>query len=608
MSSLDPSKSLEEGMTNATITGAENEEDASMKSATATAANDANDANDANAANANAVDANNNEEDDTNDSSVATSSTSSDNDDDDDDDDMETSPKNKTKTEDPMTLITRALTNKEKGNEHFSKKEYTKASRSYRKGVNLIKHLHSPSTNSDEQITSLLLSLQSNLCMVYYKLENYTKSKEIADYIISNIDSKNSKAYYRRGLSHYKLLKLSNAKHDLYQALQYNPKDKAINKEFRKVKKEYDMKVQKQQKDKQKQKNALARAFSSSNRGGGSILYNDREEELKKKQEKEKEKKVEKQKLKEKRKADWEDDCVKRLSNDEEVVTFEEYEKNIKKQEEEEDKVRKKAKKEQDEEEERRRRAQLHENSKRSAKVEDSDDDDDLLTESELQSLRGYKKTSDGRTTSYFSREQTEEEKKLLGSIAPKKLESVSVSPGNEGAALTAAKSSTTPQGADSSVWNQAGTWEEKDTSEWCNSSLQLFLKNTNVSLQGVTADVTKVENLKGDASVAFVSGKKRYVFDYSAELSYEIRSCITDGDVDMDTGDKNIVIAKGKLHLPDISSASISDEEVEVQISKWKKSPKDIHEETAIECRKVLLDKVREQVLAFVGAFNSQY
>eukprot|EP00956_Cyclotella_meneghiniana_P040522 scaffold198162_cov30-Cyclotella_meneghiniana.AAC.1 len=38
--------------------------------------------------------------------------------------------------------------------------------------------------------------------------------------------------------------------------------------------------------------------------------------------------------------------------------------------------------------------------------------------------LRGYKKTSDGRTTSYFTREQTEKEKELIGCIQPKRLES----------------------------------------------------------------------------------------------------------------------------------------------------------------------------------------
>jgi len=48
---------------------------------------------------------------------------------------------------------------------------------------------------------------------------------------------------------------------------------------------------------------------------------------------------------------------------------------------------------------------------------------DDELTEKELAMFRGYKKTSDGRTTSYFTREQSEHEKALIGNIAPQRLE-----------------------------------------------------------------------------------------------------------------------------------------------------------------------------------------
>ena len=547
--------------------------------------------------------------------------------------------KNSTTTDkDPIILLTEALTFKEKGNEQFKNKEYTKASRSYKKGINQIKHLHSPpsntntNTNNDEQITSLLISLQSNLCMVYYKLENFIKTKEVADNILKNLDKQNSKALYRRGLSNYKLNRVLDAKQDLYQALQLSPKDKSIVKEYRIVKKEYDVKMQKHQKDKEKQKKALARAFSSSGGNGStggdssSILYNDKEEELKRKQQEKKEKELEAQKMKEKRKVDWEDECVKRMSNNEDAVTFEEYEKEIKDKEEEEEKARKKAKKHKEEQDRRTREAQRKERRKLEEEGgDDDDDDDDILTETELRSLRGYKKTSDGRTTSYFTREQTDEEKKLLGSIAPKKLEPVPVTTTNYNAdeSNLSMKTKASPRHTDSSIssssaWNQAGTWEEKDTSEWCNQALERFLKDSKVSVclgdtedstSSVDACVTKVKDLEGDASVAFVSGKKRFVFDYSTELSFEISCRVNNGmDTEGDNNMKNLVIAKGSIGLPDISSASISDEDIEVQIMKWKKAPKDQYEQQATECRNKLVDKVREQVHNFVLEFNSQY
>ena len=603
MSSEEPNNSLEEQvMAKATIT-----DDDLNKEGNGDKEREANDISN---------NATNNNSDD-NDDDIA----DDDSDDDSDDDDNTNSSTNMEEDDNIMSLITKALNFKETGNEQFKNNQYNQASRSYKKGINTIKHLHNNSNNNnnndDEQITALIISLQSNLSMVYYKLENYNKSKDIADHIITKLDSKNSKAFYRRGLSYYKLGKIGNAKHDLYQALQYSPKDRNIIKEYRTVKKEYDLISAKQSKEKEKQKKALARAFSSSSSNGdggeGSLLYSDKEEELKLRQEKQKQKLLEEEKLKEKRKIDWENDCVKRMSNNEDVLSFEEYEKQLKDKEEEEKKARKKAKKEKEEEENRRRRQQQEERRKKAAQrkqeEEEEDDDEDILTEKELQSLRGYKKTSDGRTTSYFTREQTEEEKKLLGNIAPQKLEPV---PTSDTTSLLSTKTNASPRRLDSSIssssaWNQAGTWEEKDTSEWCNDTLEKYLKQTQVTIQGEAeqttssfeAVITKVKDLKGDASVAFVSGKKRYVFDYSTDLSYEI-ICTND--------ETKKTIAKGSLHLPDVSSTSISDEEIEVQIMRWKKSPSDENEANAIRCRQALINSVREQVFAFVSAFNAQY
>merc|ERR1711968_314436 len=51
---------------------------------------------------------------------------------------------------------------------------------------------------------------------------------------------------------------------------------------------------------------------------------------------------------------------------------------------------------------------------------------DDVVDEDgeDLRGLRGYKKTSDGRTTSYFNNELDEHTKSLIGSIAPKRIDS----------------------------------------------------------------------------------------------------------------------------------------------------------------------------------------
>ena len=199
--------------------------------------------------------------------------------------------------------------------------------------------------------------------------------------------------------------------------------------------------------------------------------------------------------------------------------------------------------------------------------------------------LRGYKKTSDGRTTSYFTREQTEEEKKLLGNIAPQRLN----------AAPTPQRLDTSVSNKSASAWNQAGTWEEKNTSEWCTSSLKKHLKEACVETGPFVASVKKVDSLSGEASVAFVSGKKRYVFDYHASVEYKIY----DGE------DKKV--ASGTLNLPDISSTAISDG-LDVEISAWKKTPSNENMDDAVKCRNDLIQQIRSQVILFVSLLNAQY
>jgi hypothetical protein len=56
----------------------------------------------------------------------------------------------------------------------------------------------------------------------------------------------------------------------------------------------------------------------------------------------------------------------------------------------------------------------------------------------------------------YFHREQTEEEKALIGDIAPKKIESI-----------PAVVSEKVAVSHDGSAWNHAGTFEQRDVSKW---------------------------------------------------------------------------------------------------------------------------------------------
>ena len=483
---------------------------------------------------------------------------------------------------DPMELIAQALHHKDEGNDLFKSGDLTKASRSYRKGTSILKPLHQHQQNNaldnndmDTQVKALLVSLQTNLSMVCFKQNKYQQSKDVASKVL-HVDQNNVKALYRRALASRKMKQLDAAREDLKLAIAVEPDNRAVKKELLAIKKELEQ-------EKKVKKANLAKAFSSK---GSSFLYDDKEDLEKKRAVEKKERELMEEKASEKRKDEWEDECVQRMSRGEEAISFDDYEKELKTKEEGEEKARKKLKKEEEEQEKAERK--IKQMADEANKVEESDDSDDELTERELQMLRGYKKTSDGRTTSYFSREQTEEEKKLLGNIAPQRLEAASAPQRLDSAVSQSSAKST-------SVWNNAGTWEEKDTSDWCNTSLNSYLKETVVEVDLYTGKVQEVKDLSGDASVAFVSGKKRFVFDYNASLKYVI----------LDEGD--VKVASGTLNLLDISSTAINDE-LEVEVLAWKKEPSDEVSAAALKCRELLVAQVRSQVLAFVQAFNAEY
>jgi tetratricopeptide (TPR) repeat protein len=457
-------------------------------------------------------------------------------------------------------LLAKAATQKEKGNSFFNDGDLDKAARAYRKGTSLVKPLNK-ANSGDDQVKALLISLQNNLSMVMFKQEKYKLSRDVATKVLEMEDS-NVKALYRRATANRKLGDVKEAKADLTKAYKADPANVAVKKELQAVKAYME-------KSKTTEKSQMKKAFSFG-------LYDDKIE-LERKKEAEKEaKKQEDDEVLKKRKKEWEDECVTRMANNGEAISYEEWDTERKLRD---DAVE--ALKKQQEKKKRLEKKKKEETSKIAA---DSDDDDDLLTEQEMAQFRGYKKTKDGKTTSYFHREQSAEEIALLGNTAPQRLEGARVSPEN----------TPTVNKPKASAWNQNGTtWEEKNTTEWCTTTLTQYLKEATAAEESLVAVVKKVNSLTGDASVAIAGGKKRYIFDYHAKLSFEIRN-------------EDDVVAAGSLQLPDINSAS--HDELEVEMSAWKTTPSEEYSEAANKCRKTLAGSVRSSVQRFVEGFNHHY
>ncbi|ETI54534.1 hypothetical protein F441_02629 [Phytophthora nicotianae CJ01A1] len=155
--------------------------------------------------------------------------------------------------------------------------------------------------------------------------------------------------------------------------------------------------------------------------------------------------------------------------------------------------------------------------------------------------VRGYKKLADGRVTTFFNNELTEEAKQLIGDIAPKKVEDpnkVQIKSVDGG-----------------SAWNQGNTFEEKDMTSWAKRKLEKVVSGVSAPLGSGEGVVTSLEvsDLEGDASIAVVRGAKRYIFDFTFTLACTLKQ-----------GDNSVA---GELKFLDLSSDCGGDYDVEAVV-----------------------------------------
>mmetsp|Transcript_957 Transcript_957/g.1964 ORF Transcript_957/g.1964 Transcript_957/m.1964 type:complete len:228 (-) Transcript_957:93-776(-) len=167
-------------------------------------------------------------------------------------------------------------------------------------------------------------------------------------------------------------------------------------------------------------------------------------------------------------------------------------------------------------------------------------DGDTTFTKSEH--VKGYKVVN-GKKTSYFHNELTEEAKALIGDIRPQKLDNPNAA--TTTTTTTVATDDKAPNNKDASAWNKAGTWEERDVTTWATQTLQqTLLQQATFTLPasspapGATITTTKA-TVTGHASVATVRGKKRYIYELVVKLEWEFK----DDDND----------ATGTLDFPDV-------------------------------------------------------
>ena len=245
-------------------------------------------------------------------------------------------------------------------------------------------------------------------------------------------------------------------------------------------------------------------------------------------------------------------------------------------------------------------------------KSSSKEDEDVELIEGESDVVRGYKKTKDGRTTSYFTRELDEKAKSLIGDITPKK---ISVGNGNAGGNTNGPQkivSAANTRNDKQSAWNTAGTWEDKDKTSWAKKRLKQLMEDiVLIDDDGSSCQVTKLEKIEGDASIISARGKTRYVYDFGFEMKFTVIHAPS-GDVNGEKEDgsddekKKQGKIKGTLVFRDLcNDADLDDEGVRGILQSLRKPPKD---DNVKKCYYDMVGKLRAKVQETMLIFNADF
>jgi len=185
-----------------------------------------------------------------------------------------------------------------------------------------------------------------------------------------------------------------------------------------------------------------------------------------------------------------------------------------------------------------------------SSSAEREDGEDEAL-------MKGYKTTSAGNKTSYFSRELSAEDKAILAQtnsgpkllstkdasdkpvsftpklVSTKSASSVDDSPRDNSSSSSGSSSSGSSSGSSSSsssksstssLWNQAGTFEERDVSAWAKAHLSSILSSCVYDCKGgLLVKISRVSSVEGDAQVVNTRGKKKCIYDLTASCDWKI-------------------------------------------------------------------------------------
>ncbi|KAJ0266820.1 hypothetical protein HA466_0007520 [Hirschfeldia incana] len=130
------------------------------------------------------------------------------------------------------------------------------------------------------------------------------------------------------------------------------------------------------------------------------------------------------------------------------------------------------------------------------------------------------------------------------------------------------------------SIWNQAGTWEEKNITKWATDRLKELLGSVgSLQFSSGKAEIIDVSRCVGDASLVTVRNKKRVGYTY--ELSLKVQ-----GEWSFEENTKKV---KGSLDIPEFSFGELDDLEVNVKLNEDKEISQQLKQQVRLDMKQFL-------------------
>lgn len=481
---------------------------------------------------------------------------------------------------------------KEAGNLLLKAGDPTGAVAKYLEGIGLTEPVleKSPEEAGGEELqrrgVAAHLALRLNSAQACLKLSDWVMAIEHCDKALL-IDKDNTKALYRRASAGVQLDtegRLDDARNDLSRLVQLEPSNREARELLGRARERL-REVRQQEKER----------MASVIKGGG--LYQEQHNKLARKR------------------ALYDEEVARRKEAGEDEISFEEWEK---KRKEKEDEAKTKEKEAAEE-----KRRQEREAQERSAWEEDmAKRKEEGLEELSLEAWREARKNAPRKEEIVRTDELEldDEEKRLLAEAKNK-----GYYHGRLGTVLSAA--APTPQQVEAqatesdelkppsrnvSEWNQGGTWEERNTTDWAKERLTAWLNNASVACDRATLEsgealsvsvkVSKVKSLKGDAQIIVVRKQPRHGFHFEAELSVKLSFKPVDA---ADEG-KEAETFSGSIIMPELAD-SVDVQSLRLDCAWGSRRPPERLQPLAQEWFRKLQDSVRQQVAGFIEEYKDK-